>query len=250
VEAKVVTTGSVRRTGPGPSGPARGCWHVKKPQEGMSIDRKDNRRGSLRLRGATLRSNEASGSSGAWVDARLWAYCLARAKSKARGRRQVATPAASALDRPWRGEKSSRSCARDGARAIAREQHAEVRGFEVEFCGKGTAMVAKQASYDARVPRPRGGSFGGSSGGQAERRSNDLRTSVRDNEAQNPKNGTDRSDASREVARGETRQSCRNSRGANGRGWGPGALRHRESGLSMVGGRCARLETLKGKGTP
>jgi len=253
----------VRRTGSGPSGTARGCRDVKKPQEGMSIlNEEDKPIGASKLRGANRSAAAQNVSDDAWVDAKLRAWCEARAAMKARGRRQVVTPVPADLVKPWRGLQTVGSHVRAEATAEARAYHPsrQTRLFECEGSGKGTAD-AKKASRVERDPRPDDGSFRGSSGGQATNRSKDrsntasldaarLESRVSGFAAQNPKNGAERSDASRQIASGAKRQSRQNGKDANGRGWDPGARVARESGLSSASGRCVRSETLKGTRTP
>jgi hypothetical protein len=140
----------------------------------------------------------------------------------------VATLAAAVLDRPWRGTRT-------------RGPFAKERGalFESELSGKGTAMVAKDASITERDPRPHGGSFGGSSGGQAigrigrslelGRRQATVSRSIVEGWVRNPKDGASRRNAGCQVTCGAKRPRRRNARGAIGRSWGPGAREERRN---------------------
>jgi hypothetical protein len=236
---------------------------VKKPQEGMSIlNEEDKPIGASKLRGAARSAARQNVNGDAWVDAKLLAWCHARAAGKARGRRQIRVSVPADLVKPWRGLQTVGSHVRAEATAEARAYHPsrQTRRFECEGSGKGTAD-ANRASGAGRDPRPASGGFRGSSGGQATNRSKDrsdtaptgaarVVSRVSGFAAQNPKNGAERSDAFREIGSGEKRQSRQNGIDANGRGWDPGARVRRESGLSSASGRCLRSETLKGTRTP
>lgn len=179
---------------------------VRKPQEGMSSPSGSDGPGQTSiLRGAAPRTEDAS-MRFAWVDEALRAWCDARTRRQARGRRPSATSAALSRDKPWRGPKASPH----GARA---EAPAEVRARGVEREDqretvermKGTAMDAKRASITSRDPRPAGGGAGGSSGGQAHGRARGASRGARPlslvqvGEAKNPRSGAERSDALRQV---------------------------------------------------
>lgn len=212
----------------------------------MSIlNEEDKPIGASKLRGADRSSAAQNVSGNAWVDAKLMAWCSARAAMKARGRRQVVTPVPADLVKPWRGLQTVGSHVRAEATAEARAYHPskQARLFECEESGKGTAD-ANGASRVGRDPRPDDGSSRGSSGGQATNRSKDrsntasldaarIESRVSGFAAQNPRNGAERRDASRQIASGAKRQSRQNGRDANSRGWDPGARVVRESGLSF-----------------
>jgi hypothetical protein len=231
---------------------------VKKPQEGSQIRRGvDIPGGTSTLRGAPRSPDREGAREHAWVDAELLAWSAARAMSKARGRRQVTGPAASVWDKPWRGREAggSRSEGRSESRG---ERGDRARGrFESAQSEKGTAMVAKGASFAERDPRPRGGGSRGSSGGQAARGSSDqsnrrlgarLLAVVRcsSNEPQ------ERSEVAPNLARSSVEKSAKGveTSKAQRAEVGSSARRRGESGLLAASGRCVRSETLKGKETP
>jgi hypothetical protein len=209
---------------------------VNEPQEGMSIrSAEDNLVESLILRGAPFGRPSRSARRHAWVDARLLARIARRPESKARGRRQSTVSAALGRDIPWRGAKT-------------RETRMRVIGFELGLSGKGTAMVAKQASIVRRDPRPTGGGFRGSSGGRAAELGVGRAVRMRWNGATTP--GAERGHAPRGIACGARRRSRRNGTDAICRGWDPGLASRRDRVSRRAVERCARSNTLKGTETP
>jgi len=208
---------------------------VKKPQEGSRIrEGYDKPDGSLRLRGVPRGSAVRPGKRHAWVDAMSFSRAADRAESKARGRRQETNLPRPCGTNPGE-ERGSGGCKRE-----------PLEGQEAN--GKGTAMVAKGDSFDARDPRPRGGNAGGSSGGQVGRQDQAARRERLDCRQPRMREPQERIEAgaiaSIDRARSKTSKALERPRRnepelAARRGWN-----------EEPSGRCARLKTLKGTTNP